>query len=45
MFILDSAGTGKTKRSLDITADDSLVIVICPARVVDTWLKQTPQWS
>ena len=44
-FILDSAGTGKTKRSLDITADDRLVIVICPARVIDTWLKQTPQWS
>ena len=44
-FIFDKMGTGKTKRSLDITADDRLVIVICPARVIDTWLKQTPQWS
>ena len=44
-FIFDQMGTGKTKRSLDITADDRLVIVICPARVIDTWLKQTPQWS
>ena len=44
-FIFDQMGTGKTKRSLDITADDRLIIVICPARVIDTWLKQTPQWS
>ena len=44
-FILDSAGSGKTKRALDITAEDRLVIVICPASVIDTWLKQTPQWS
>ena len=44
-FIFDSPGAGKTKRSLDITADDRLVIVICPARVIDTWLKQTAQWS
>ena len=44
-FIFDSAGSGKTKRALDITAEDRLVIVICPASVIDTWLKQTPQWS
>ena len=44
-FIFDSAGTGKTKRALDIIADDGLVVVICPARVIDTWLKQVPQWS
>ena len=44
-FIFDSPGAGKSKRSLDITADDRLVIVICPARVIDTWLKQTAQWS
>lgn len=44
-FILDSMGTGKTKRALDIISDDGLAVVICPARVIDTWLKQTPQWS
>ena len=44
-FVFDSAGSGKTKRSLDIVADDDLVVVICPARVVDTWLRQVPQWS
>ena len=44
-FCFDQMGTGKTKRALDIVADDGLVIVICPARVIDTWLKQTPQWS
>ena len=44
-FIFDAMGTGKTKRALDITAEDRLVIVICPASVINTWLKQTPQWS
>lgn len=44
-FIFDAMGTGKTRRALDITAEDRLVIVICPARVIDTWLKQTKQWS
>ena len=44
-FVFDSPGAGKTKRALDITAEDRLVIVICPASVIDTWLKQTPQWS
>ncbi len=44
-FIFDSMGTGKTKRALDIIADDGLAVVICPAKVIDTWLKQKPQWS
>ena len=44
-FIFDQMGTGKTKRALDIIADDGLAVVICPAGVIDTWLKQVPQWS
>jgi len=44
-FIFDQMGTGKTKRALDIISDDGLAVVICPARVIDTWLKQVPQWS
>ena len=44
-FIFDQMGTGKTRRALDIISDDGLAVVICPARVIDTWLKQVPQWS
>ena len=45
-FIFDEAGTGKTKRSMDLLDDAEHIIVICPASVVKTaWLPQISQWS
>lgn len=45
-FIFDEAGTGKTKRSMDLLDDAEHVLVICPASVVKTaWLPQISQWS
>ena len=45
-FIFDEAGTGKTKRSMDLLDDAEHILVICPASVVKTaWLPQISQWS
>ena len=44
-FIFASPGASNTRRALNIIADDGLSVVICPARVIDTWLNQLPQWS
>lgn len=45
-FIFDEAGTGKTKRSMDLLADEEHILVICPASVVKTaWLPQIRRWS
>lgn len=45
-FIFDEAGTGKTKRSMDLLDDAEHILVICPASVVKTaWLPQIRQWS
>lgn len=35
-FIFDEAGTGKTKRSMDLLDDAEHILVICPASVVKT---------
>lgn len=45
-FIFDEAGTGKTKRSMDLLDDAEHILVICPASVIRTaWLPQIRQWS
>lgn len=45
-FIFDEAGTGKTKRSMDLLDGEKHILVICPASVVKTaWLPQIRQWS
>lgn len=45
-FIFDEAGTGKTKRSMDLLDDAEHILVICPASVIKTaWLPQIRQWS
>lgn len=45
-FIFDEAGTGKTKRSMDLLDDAEHILVICPASVIKTaWLPQISQWS
>lgn len=45
-FIFDEAGTGKTKRSMDLLDEAKHILVICPASVVKTaWLPQIHEWS
>ncbi len=45
-FIFDDAGTGKTKRSLDLFEDKKHILIVCPANVVETsWLPQIGKWS
>lgn len=45
-FIFDDAGTGKTKRSIDLFKTEPHVLVICPANVVTTsWIPQIAQWD
>lgn len=45
-FIFDEAGTGKTKRSMDLVDEAEHILVICPANVIKTsWLPQIRQWS
>lgn len=45
-FLFDEAGTGKTKRSMDLLAEASHILVICPASVVHSaWLPQIRRWS
>lgn len=45
-FIFDDAGTGKTKRSIDLFANSPHVLVICPANVVtSSWIPQIGRWD
>lgn len=45
-FIFDDAGTGKTKRSIDLLADEPHVLVVCPANVVNSsWIPQISRWD
>lgn len=45
-FIFDDAGTGKTKRSIDLFKDSPHVLVVCPANVVkSSWLPQVARWD
>lgn len=45
-FIFDDAGTGKTKRSIDLLKNKPHILVVCPANVVATsWLPQTARWD
>ena len=45
-FIFDDAGTGKTKRSIDLFKNASHVLVVCPANVVNSsWMPQIAHWD
>lgn len=45
-FIFDDAGTGKTKRSIDLFKTMTHVLVICPANVVQSsWIPQIVRWD
>lgn len=45
-FIFDDAGTGKTKRSIDLFKTMPHVLVICPANVVQSsWIPQISRWD
>ncbi len=45
-FIFDDAGTGKTKRAIDLFAPLRSVLVVCPANVMETsWIPQLKRWD